>query len=510
MKVAVLSSASAGGAGIAAFRAFQALADQPDLDVDFLDIELCGQVDTVVSPTDSASNREITNTHFTTDYASDTRDWIIALLGDYDVINIQWASYLISLSEILALARLKKKILFTLHDFHYITGGCHYPAGCLGFLDNCIGCPQVDERVFSQKAVIATNKLKREIFSFSNVHLAAPSAFIVNQAVRSGIVPEARAHVLRNSYSPLSPHLTRPRGSPPAMLLIADSFDEKRKGLTLAVETLKLVGQQYQGDAGRLQLHLVGGLDEEVVSRLDGIDIDVECHGHISDHGILVDIYNRCEFVLSCSYEDNWPNILVEAACYGCVPIVGKWHGCEEFVDAQKVGHKADQYSPVRFAEVILRALNHEPMSEQAVSSYVCAVREEHAPGKVAARYRSAFDSIDTAGRSVERHHTGASPVQAVSRNHLLSRLLSRNPGNSTAVYGDLIIAQDTPFGYQERINADPLRPANWTELLRYAIDSAQGSEEDWGYGISSLCIEKSKDDDAACVDSPPHSPIDK
>lgn len=122
MKVAVLSSASAGGAGIAAFRAFQALADQPDLDVDFLDIELCGQVDTVVSPTDSASNREITNTHFTTDYASDTRDWIIALLGDYDVINIQWASYLISLSEILALARLKKKILFTLHDFHYITG----------------------------------------------------------------------------------------------------------------------------------------------------------------------------------------------------------------------------------------------------------------------------------------------------------------------------------------------------------------------------------------------------
>jgi len=65
MKIAVLSSASAGGAGIAAFRIYQAL-QASDHEVDFIDIRALGEaVCQEVSPQISATNRKITNTHFT-------------------------------------------------------------------------------------------------------------------------------------------------------------------------------------------------------------------------------------------------------------------------------------------------------------------------------------------------------------------------------------------------------------------------------------------------------------
>jgi glycosyltransferase involved in cell wall biosynthesis len=391
VKIAILSSASAGGAGIAAYRIYQAFVDNSDHEVDFFDMTSLGQVNIEVSPTDSATNGKITNTHFTIDYASDTRQWVIDLLMDCDVINVQWASYLVSLSEIHELAKSGKKILFTLHDFHYITGGCHYPAGCTGFLKNCVGCPQVNEKVLSQQTVVATNKLKRNIFSYPNVHLSAPSQFIVDNAIRSGIVPAERAHVLRNAYAPVCEFEAKGNSKDKAILLIADSFDEQRKGLALAVDSLKIAAQDFRENNSKVTLHLVGGLDAEVIRRLDDSDIKVITHGHIKDHSKLVDIFKQCQFVLSCSYEDNWPNILVEAGSYGCIPIVGRWHGCEEFVDAFGLGYVASQYTAEQYAIAINQALNAQ-LANASLANFVKDIRVMHMPKSVVDHYVGVFE----------------------------------------------------------------------------------------------------------------------
>jgi glycosyltransferase involved in cell wall biosynthesis len=411
VKIAILSSASAGGAGIAAYRIYQAFVTISGHEVDFFDMTSLGQVNIEVSPTDSATNGKITNTHFTIDYASDTRQWVIDLLMDYDVINVQWASYLVSLSEIQSLAKAGKKILFTMHDFHYITGGCHYPAGCTGFLKNCVGCPQVNEKVLSQQTVMATNKLKREIFSYANVHLSAPSQFIVDSAIRSGIVPPGRAHVLRNAYEPVCDFEpkdnSKNNSKDKAILLIADSFDEKRKGLALAVDSLKIAAQDFRKNNNKVTLHLVGGLDSEVIKRLDGTGIKVVTHGHIKEHTKLVDIFKQCQFMLSCSYEDNWPNILVEAGSYGCIPIVGKWHGCEEFVNALGLGYVASHYTAEQYAIAINQALNTS-LDKALLADFVKKVRVMHAPKNVVENYRVVFNqenqSVLTSSSKQETH----------------------------------------------------------------------------------------------------------
>ncbi len=453
MKIAILSSAPAGGAGIAAYRIFEALSAVNGYEVDIFDINALGAVDLSVSPQISATNKKITNTHFTVDYASKNRQWVINSLSEYDIINIQWASYLISLSEILALAELGKQILFTLHDFYYITGGCHYPAGCFGYLDRCIACPQVDEYICNQSAVINSLALKRKMFSHANVHLAAPSAFVVDSAIQSGIIPRNRAHVLRNAYNAISVPNMDWEENVQSILLIADSFDEERKGLALAVEAIKLAANDPASETHRFQLHLVGGVDAEVIRRLEGTGIDVVTHGHIKHHEKLVRIFNYCQFVLSCSFEDNWPNIFVESASYGCIPIVGRWHGCEEFATTFSVGFVADNYSSNSFSNAIVSAFSLSVNNrKQLAKRLIQNVRKIHAYTNASQAYRYTFKKMLFSLEEREDEHPKKKNT-LFSQNHLITniRLEYERSKAKDKIFCCEVTSNPSPFGGFEK-----------------------------------------------------------
>ncbi len=395
MKIAVLSSASAGGAGIAAYRIFEALSIHQNHSVDFFDMSILGHASIEVSPHASATNREITNTHFTTDYASNSRAWLIDMLAEYDCLNIQWSSYLLSIAEILELAKLGVNILFTLHDFYFITGGCHYPAGCTGYRENCVGCSQVNEQMYTYQDVIHALKIKREIFSYPNIHLSAPSEYIVNSAVKSGIIPKERGHVLRNAYQPIK---TTPVPADPgvfSLLLIADSFLEERKGIELAINAIIEFCKINQTSSDNFNLHVVGTCEKDIPAMLAEANLTLTLHGHVSGHDNLVEIFQQCKYMLTCSYEDNWPNILVEAGAYGCIPIVGKGHGCEEFCLELNTGIISKEYSNRAFADSLNSALNISTANRLAMAeSLIERTRKMHSYAVVSEKYLSTLIGI--------------------------------------------------------------------------------------------------------------------
>ena len=114
-KFALLTSASGGGAGIAAVRVYNSLLSvkEPDVKVDLLDIETLGySIPIDVSPHSNASNKTISDTHYTVEYPGFVRSDLIDQLSEYDSINLHWCSYLISCAEIKLLLDLGKKIIF--------------------------------------------------------------------------------------------------------------------------------------------------------------------------------------------------------------------------------------------------------------------------------------------------------------------------------------------------------------------------------------------------------------
>lgn len=394
-RIAILSSASGGGAGIAAKRVHDALKQHSGAEVDFVDMAALSErlPDDVSQPT-SMSNRKVSDTHFTVEYSGFYRGWLVEMLSHYDVLNVHWSSYLISLSELDELSRRGISMLFTLHDFYYLTGGCHYPDLCTNYKTSCVACPQVDSSRCDATAIPKNHGIKKQIFSRHNVHLAAPSKFLGDKAVEAGIVPEARTHVLRNAYEPVAEPAPKDRSGALRIVLIADSLAERRKGMNLAIEALGLANETLRANEGgkSFVIDLVGNCPPELAELMKNSGLEYAAHGKITDHVKLVEIYQKCHFLLTCSYEDNWPNILVEAGSYGCLPIVGPGHGCEEFVDRLNFGFVSKGYSPEEFRNAIAKSI--ENFDTLDIESFSRLVRNIHDPSRISGSYASALSTI--------------------------------------------------------------------------------------------------------------------
>lgn len=403
-RAAILSSASSGGAGIAANRLCDALNTHADWNADFIDAKVLGEkLPDDVAPQKSFSNRSISDTHFTVEYPGYTRGWLVEMLRGYDLVNVHWASYLVSLGELHALATGGKPMLFTMHDFHYVTGGCHYPAGCTKLMSDCVVCPQVDTRQVSFLQMRTNLGIKREIFACPNVHLLAPSHYLRNRAVSTGIVPHERAHVLRNPYQPTGPATPRKPTRQLRVLLIADSLTEGRKKMVLAINSLGLFARECRRRNLDIDMTLdvVGHVDPALDEYLNSLGVNHVLHGRITDHAALSAIIAQAELMLTCSNEDNWPNILVEAGAYGCMPIVGPGHGCEEFVRAYRFGQIARDYTVDAFTDALITAAQQR---DSALSARALAeIRADHDPAVIAGHYQGLASRIVAESRALAR-----------------------------------------------------------------------------------------------------------
>ena len=390
LKVAVLSSASGGGAGIAARRLTDALNLSEEVQADFLDMVALGErMPDDAAPPGNMSNRKMTDTHFTVEFTGYMRGWIIDLLQDYDVLNIHWASFLLGLAEIDELSRRGMPILFTCHDYYYFTGGCHYPAECNKLAKGCIACPQVNTDYCSPSVISANLKIKKRILSRPNVHLAAPSAFLVNEAVSAGMIASERTHVLRNAYVPVPGVNRQSSNGPPRILLLADSMTERRKAMPLAIEALALAWISLKDKSSASEapfvVDVIGRADEEFVRAVNRAGFDHVLHGRITEHERIAGLLARCDFLLTCSFEDNWPNVLVEAGSYGVVPIVGPGHGCEEFCRLYGIGEVAQSYSKKAFGDSIVKCV--AKMQVWGTDGLIKAVTNDHNPRKIGQEY---------------------------------------------------------------------------------------------------------------------------
>lgn len=396
--IAILSSASAGGAGIAASRLADAMQAHASRPVHFINSAgLGGVLPQDVAKQTSYSNHSISSTHFSYEHAGFARGWVVEMLTRYDALNIHWATYLLSLAEVDAIASAGKPLVFTLHDFHYLTGGCHYPAGCDGLTRGCHNCPQVDRDRATPSQIARNHAIKRSILARPNVQIAAPSTWLRDWAVAAGLIPASRAHVLRNPYHPpTDPMLERPRDGL-RILLIADSLDEERKQMPLALDSLQqfAAAQKHRGNDTKITLDVVGRPDAELTAQLHQIDLLCQRHGRVSNHTRLSEIFARSDMVLTCSNEDNWPNILVEAGAYGAQPIVGPGHGAEEFVRRYNFGHVAADYSVEAFVDALDKTVAH--VSIDTAERALTQIRADHEPAQIAAQMETLLTNAEAA-----------------------------------------------------------------------------------------------------------------
>jgi hypothetical protein len=126
---------------------------------------------------------------------SDSR-WMLPMSPrafDADILHLHWTAEFLNYSTFFGSVAPDFPLVWTLHDMHPFTGGCHYSFGCERFTGACGQCPQLN-RLRSETDPSRRNfELKRNALHGRNLHVVADSRWLEGEARRSAIFAQARS-----------------------------------------------------------------------------------------------------------------------------------------------------------------------------------------------------------------------------------------------------------------------------------------------------------------------------
>ena len=260
-----------------------------------------------------------------------TYDWTDKIRGrEYDIIHIHWLHRgLVNDDVILKLGGKARKLFVSLHDFRYITGACHIPYECRGFMLSCADCPQsrLPKRVQSNK--ITRNRLFKE----ANIHFICPSQWILDEVVSMGIIAAERLHLIPNTididvFRP-SEHSNGSSQTKVGFLVSSDS----RKGMNCVLRVAEVLS-----NSGDWRFYGFGG-------DVDFNRANIVSVGAIKDPFELNQFYNSMDLLLLPASYEPYGQIVAEAIASGTPVVCFKGSGPDSIVQHKVTGYLADLFS---------------------------------------------------------------------------------------------------------------------------------------------------------------------
>jgi glycosyltransferase involved in cell wall biosynthesis len=307
-----------------------------------------------------------------------------------DIVNLHWVNEWISLENLLAKAR-SKKMVWTMHDMHLFTGGCHYSHGCEGFKFECKDCPMLQKSNMPQLAnqfwKVKTNAIK---LNKPFLTITSPSSWMAGLVGSSSLLKDFKSIAIPNSldiniFKPSPKKQSREALNLPTekiiLLTVIQSLKDKRKGFQLLLDSLI-----YLPEPERFVLLTVGGLNNEIkLQKIEHIHL-----GSLVDERLMAMVYNSADMLVHPAVEDNLPNVVVESLCCG-VPVVGfNIGGMAEMVSNGQNGFLSNEIKPEVLAQsvssVLEYNLNKAEISQKAHSIYALEVQ--------ARNFQSLFENI--------------------------------------------------------------------------------------------------------------------
>lgn len=219
-----------------------------------------------------------------------------------------WTPGLVSTDEIWTLADNGGKVVIVLHDYFFLTGGCHYPGRCERFLSTCSSCPMA--RSAFHKRVSRSKLSKQKIVSHPNVSIVSPSEALAS--VSRKLVRDMK--VIRNpihqDWFANHPATYNPESGD--VFFVAERLLDSRKGLDSARSWIN----EKRRELGPLRMNLVGEIPRRFVLQGE------KAHGRLS-RDELIGLYRSLKprFLLVASEAEIYTNTITEAASQ-CIPAI--------------------------------------------------------------------------------------------------------------------------------------------------------------------------------------------
>lgn len=325
--------------------------------------------------------------------------------SNVDVVNLHWiCEEMISIEEI---AKIKKPLVWTLHDTWPFCGAEHYYDSIndrvlrfkQGYLDDN---RPVGHKGWDIDRLIWQRKLKA--WKHKKIHLVAPSQWMANQAKDSILFHDQRVSVVPNGlclnvFKPYDKNFARgvwnlPQDKKLILFGAVNGASDPRKGFDYLRQSLnKLAEQDVSSDVDAV---IFGGGELNIHIHND-IRMNVHNVGVVKDEANLALLYAASDLFVTPSTQDNYPNTLLEAMACG-LPCIGfRIGGIPEIINHGVNGFLASPFSTdelVKYMALLLISAQSNIISNDMRKSARKSAEDRNAEHLFAQRMMAIFDSM--------------------------------------------------------------------------------------------------------------------
>ncbi|MFN6483405.1 MULTISPECIES: glycosyltransferase family 4 protein [unclassified Nostoc] len=313
-----------------------------------------------------------------------------------DIINLHWISG--GFMQIETFAKLKRPLVWTLHDMWGFTGGCHVTGECDRYKASCGTCPQLNS---GNEWDLSRWVWQRKIKAWKNLNLTlvSPSSWLAECARSSSLLQNLRIDVIPHGldtqkYRPINQHFARetlklPQDKKLILFGAIEATSDRNKGFHLLQPALQELSKSGWKDD--LEVVIFGASQPE-----NPPDLGFKTHylGHLHDAISLTTVYSAADVMLVPSLQESFGQTASESFACGTPVVAFNSTGLKDIVDHQQNGYLAKPYEVEDFAKGITWVLENEQRL-QKLSFYAREKAEQEFTLELQARrYLALFQEI--------------------------------------------------------------------------------------------------------------------
>lgn len=278
---------------------------------------------------------------------------------DYDILHLHWFN--LRFLNIKELIRIKKPIVWTLHDSWAFTGICHYTYECEKYQKSCGNCPFLhsnNEKDLSAKIW----KTKSKIYKKLNLHIVTPSQWLADSVAKSSLLGKFPVTVIPNGldcniYTLGDRLLARDKiglshKSKVILFGAVNPTSDVNKGFNKLKESLS-----FLEESGRNEVVLaVFGSDTPIDYQTN---IPVVNLGFLNSDVDIVNTYRAADVMVVPSLSEVFGQTASEALACGVPVVAFDCTGIKEVVTHKETGYLAAAYSSKDLADGIIWCLDN-------------------------------------------------------------------------------------------------------------------------------------------------------
>jgi glycosyltransferase involved in cell wall biosynthesis len=261
-----------------------------------------------------------------------------------DIVHFNWVGG--GFISIKSLSKIKKPIVWTMHDSWSFTGGCHIPYDCSNFVTNCGRCPQLNS-VNKQDLSAYLYKIKKSTYNnINNITFVSPSKWLAEIASKSGLLSEKKIVVIPNGIDTF-------KFSPKIKDNARSFLNLKTKKKVVAFGAVQSTNDKNKGYIQLLSaLDLLKELDFDVI--VFGSN-NIEIHeisgkktyflGRIWNEDLMSTIYSAADLTIVPSLSENLSNVIMESLSCGTPVVAFDIGGNADLIEHKLNGYLAKPYN---------------------------------------------------------------------------------------------------------------------------------------------------------------------